>query len=294
VTLHVGLGTFQPIQTEDIADHPMHREWAELPAAAATAIQECRSRGQRVVAVGPTSVRVLETVAAGRSGGESEADRAGAPQGRPDRAVLAVLHVGRVGSRADLLLQRRVLARHPPGQAPVGARSPGRGRLGRDLARHRPPDPVGARDRGGHLGRRARTQRRGSFQSRRAPLGRRPVRTVPGRDRRPLWRATVHVDTLHPQIRGLGLRWWRGRRIVEEYRILHGSPTTEDYRRSPIRATVEDGVTYRCRLDREGTRELCGVKALDVRDRVLECCDLPCAHRPAAVRALGRSMPIVS
>jgi S-adenosylmethionine:tRNA ribosyltransferase-isomerase len=64
VTLHVGLGTFQPIQTEDIADHPMHQEWAELPAAAATAIPECRGRGRRVVAVGTTSVRVLETVAA--------------------------------------------------------------------------------------------------------------------------------------------------------------------------------------------------------------------------------------
>src|SRR5579871_2469671 len=64
VTLHVGLGTFQPIQTEEIADHPMHREWAELPAATATAIRECRARGRRVVAVGTTSVRVLETVAA--------------------------------------------------------------------------------------------------------------------------------------------------------------------------------------------------------------------------------------
>jgi S-adenosylmethionine:tRNA ribosyltransferase-isomerase len=63
LTLHVGLGTFQPIQTEDIADHPMHREWGELSAATATAIQECRARGRRVVAVGTTSVRVLETVA---------------------------------------------------------------------------------------------------------------------------------------------------------------------------------------------------------------------------------------
>ncbi len=64
VTLHVGLGTFQPIQVEDFTQHHMHREWGELSAATAAAIQECRARGGRVVAVGTTSVRVLETVAA--------------------------------------------------------------------------------------------------------------------------------------------------------------------------------------------------------------------------------------
>ncbi len=63
LTLHIGLGTFQSIQTEEVADHSMHREWGELSAAAVTAIQECRARGRRVVAVGTTSVRVLETVA---------------------------------------------------------------------------------------------------------------------------------------------------------------------------------------------------------------------------------------
>ena len=65
----------------------------------------------------------------------------------------------------------------------------------------------------------------------------------------PLWRATVHAGTLHPQIRGLGLRWWRDRRIVEEYRILHSSDTAEDYRQSPIRAAIEDGIKFRRRLD---------------------------------------------
>ena len=39
----------------------------------------------------------------------------------------------------------------------------------------------------------------------------------------PLWRATLHTGTLHPQIRGLGARWLRDRKIIEEYRILHGS-----------------------------------------------------------------------
>jgi S-adenosylmethionine:tRNA ribosyltransferase-isomerase len=61
VTLHVGLGTFLPIQATDVTQHHMHREWAELPAAAAKAITACKARGGRVVAVGTTSVRLLET-----------------------------------------------------------------------------------------------------------------------------------------------------------------------------------------------------------------------------------------
>lgn len=64
VTLHVGLGTFQPIQGDDIRKHRMHQEWGELPEAAAAALRECKARGGRVVAVGTTTVRVLETVAA--------------------------------------------------------------------------------------------------------------------------------------------------------------------------------------------------------------------------------------
>ncbi len=64
VTLHVGEGTFAPIQVDEVARHQMHREWGELPARAADEILACRQRGGRVVAVGTTSVRVLETVAA--------------------------------------------------------------------------------------------------------------------------------------------------------------------------------------------------------------------------------------
>jgi S-adenosylmethionine:tRNA ribosyltransferase-isomerase len=64
VTLHVGEGTFAPIKTSDITAHQMHREWGELPAMTADAIAACRSSGGRVVAVGTTAVRVLETVAA--------------------------------------------------------------------------------------------------------------------------------------------------------------------------------------------------------------------------------------
>ena len=63
ITLHVGIGTFLPIQVEDVAEHQMHREWAEMSEAAAAAVSACRQLGGRVVAVGTTAVRVLETVA---------------------------------------------------------------------------------------------------------------------------------------------------------------------------------------------------------------------------------------
>ena len=64
VTLHVGLGTFRPIETERIEEHVLHAEWAELSEPVAAALNERRSLGGRVVAVGTTSARVLETAAA--------------------------------------------------------------------------------------------------------------------------------------------------------------------------------------------------------------------------------------
>ncbi len=63
VTLHVGLGTFQPVKTADPADHVMHREEGELPETTIQAMAACRAHGGRVVVVGTTSVRVLETAA---------------------------------------------------------------------------------------------------------------------------------------------------------------------------------------------------------------------------------------
>jgi S-adenosylmethionine:tRNA ribosyltransferase-isomerase len=61
VTLHVGAGTFQPVKTENIAEHRMHSEWYEVPAATQQAIADCRRRGGRIVAVGTTTVRTLES-----------------------------------------------------------------------------------------------------------------------------------------------------------------------------------------------------------------------------------------
>jgi S-adenosylmethionine:tRNA ribosyltransferase-isomerase len=62
VTLHIGLDTFQPIRTEKLDDHVMHREWFDLPASTAEAIHESRKKRGRVVAVGTTVTRVLESI----------------------------------------------------------------------------------------------------------------------------------------------------------------------------------------------------------------------------------------
>ncbi len=63
VTLHVGAGTFQPVRVENIEDHAMHAERLEVPQAACDAVAAARTRGGRVVAVGTTAVRSLETAA---------------------------------------------------------------------------------------------------------------------------------------------------------------------------------------------------------------------------------------
>ena len=61
VTLHVGAGTFSPVKTENIAEHRMHSEWYSIPSATVQAIADCQARGGRVVAVGTTTVRTLES-----------------------------------------------------------------------------------------------------------------------------------------------------------------------------------------------------------------------------------------
>lgn len=63
VTLHVGLDTFRPLEGEFVDEHQIHREWYEIPAATSALLEETRLGGGRVVAVGTTSVRVLETAA---------------------------------------------------------------------------------------------------------------------------------------------------------------------------------------------------------------------------------------
>jgi S-adenosylmethionine:tRNA ribosyltransferase-isomerase len=64
VTLHVGAGTFQPVRVSDLREHQMHSEWYDVPQAAVDAIATARARGSRVMAVGTTSLRALESAAA--------------------------------------------------------------------------------------------------------------------------------------------------------------------------------------------------------------------------------------
>lgn len=68
VTLHVGLGTFRPVKADNIVEHTMHAEYYELPQAAVECIERTKTRGGRVIAVGTTSNRVLESVACRHQG----------------------------------------------------------------------------------------------------------------------------------------------------------------------------------------------------------------------------------
>ena len=73
VTLHVGAGTFQPVKTENIAEHTMHSEWYDIPEATQVALKACKARGGKVWAVGTTSVRTLESWAqSGQAQGDTQ------------------------------------------------------------------------------------------------------------------------------------------------------------------------------------------------------------------------------
>jgi S-adenosylmethionine:tRNA ribosyltransferase-isomerase len=126
LTLHVGLGTFQPIRVEVVEDHKLHTEWFEIPPDAAERIQRARDAGRRIVAVGTTTVRTLE-FAVRHSSSEisspchperSEADSRRVP--RPSRVCLG-------GDFPDgrLVPQRRVPRSSPPlaraGRLPVNS-----------------------------------------------------------------------------------------------------------------------------------------------------------------------------
>ena len=80
VTLHVGAGTFLPVKADDISHHTMHAEWFDLPAATADRLRAARAARRRIVAVGTTAVRVLETAAATNA---DESDAATSDMFRP-------------------------------------------------------------------------------------------------------------------------------------------------------------------------------------------------------------------
>ena len=93
VTLHVGAGTFRPVRVENITEHQMHKEYIEVSEAVVAAVIACQSRGGRVVAVGTTTVRSLESAAAqpgGLASFEGDSDIFIYP-GRPFRVVDAMI-----------------------------------------------------------------------------------------------------------------------------------------------------------------------------------------------------------
>ena len=73
VTLHVGLGTFLPVKSDNVEDHTMHSEWVEITEEHADKINQAKKEGRRIVAVGTTTVRTLEGVAQFGSGGRVSA-----------------------------------------------------------------------------------------------------------------------------------------------------------------------------------------------------------------------------
>lgn len=89
VTLHVGAGTFQPVRADDIRDHVMHAEWLTVGADVVAAVQAAKARGGRVIAVGTTSVRALESAAWAGQGVDPEgwSLAAGFPAGSGDAAA---------------------------------------------------------------------------------------------------------------------------------------------------------------------------------------------------------------
>jgi len=68
VTLHVGAGTFLPVKVEDTQDHVMHAEWCDVSEQTAAAVRQAKAEGRRVIAVGTTSLRTLESMADGKGG----------------------------------------------------------------------------------------------------------------------------------------------------------------------------------------------------------------------------------
>lgn len=76
VTLHVGAGTFQPVRTENLAEHIMHREWYTIPQATVDAVKAAQAAGRYVIAVGTTSLRALESASQGGTLQAGSADTA--------------------------------------------------------------------------------------------------------------------------------------------------------------------------------------------------------------------------
>lgn len=88
VTLHVGLGTFRPVKVDDVTQHHMHEEWYNVPEESAALINRTHEAGKRVICVGTTSCRTVESAAAWEDGADDSPDSAGIHETSPRRAVV--------------------------------------------------------------------------------------------------------------------------------------------------------------------------------------------------------------
>ena len=109
ITLHVGLGTFQPVRVENVADHKLHRESFEISPEAAHTINAAKADGRRVVAVGTTTVRTLEFAARLASAACAstigvKTDSRNNEAGNPDTACIIPAHVEPGGGEADIFI----------------------------------------------------------------------------------------------------------------------------------------------------------------------------------------------
>jgi S-adenosylmethionine:tRNA ribosyltransferase-isomerase len=120
VTLHVGLDTFQPLDNTYVDEHHIHREWYEVPAATRLAIAVTKAAGGRVVAVGTTTTRVLETMArTGDTGGWTDLYVVPAYSFRSVDVLVTNFHLPR---SSLLLLVTAFVQDGMPGSTPLGAR----------------------------------------------------------------------------------------------------------------------------------------------------------------------------
>ena len=120
VTLNVGLDTFRPVEGEFIDEHRIHREWYELPSATRAAIVATRASGGRVIAVGTTSVRVLETAA--RDGASAGWTDLYVTPGHPFAAVDALITNFHLPRSSLLVLVTAFVQAGMPGTTPLEAR----------------------------------------------------------------------------------------------------------------------------------------------------------------------------
>ncbi len=105
LTLHIGLDTFKPVETEEVRSHKIHSEWSRLTAESAQRINEAKLAGNRIVAVGTSSVRVLETAALRSAGLTGSLSTMSDPESQSNRLdVCAWRPVAAYESRTDLFI----------------------------------------------------------------------------------------------------------------------------------------------------------------------------------------------